>query len=71
MTEQDTTLDVTAEARKILGDQADDWMQRPSKLLDGMTPADLARSEDGARVVLLELQRAKTPLKAAVRTRRV
>ena len=71
MTEQDTTLEVTAEARKILGDQADDWMQRPSKLLDGMAPADLARSEDGARVVLLELERAKTPLKAAARTRRV
>jgi uncharacterized protein (DUF2384 family) len=71
MTEQDTTLEVTVEARKILGDQADDWMQRPSKLLDGMAPADLARSEDGARVVLLELERAKTPLRAAVRTRRV
>lgn len=69
MTDQDT-LDVAAEARRILGDQADTWMQRPSKLLDGMAPADLARSKDGARVVLLELERAKTPLKAAVRTRR-
>jgi uncharacterized protein (DUF2384 family) len=71
MTKQDTTMEVAAEARKILGDHADDWMQRPSKLLDGMAPADLARSKDGARVVLLELERAKTPLKAAVRSRRV
>jgi uncharacterized protein (DUF2384 family) len=70
MTDQDTTLDVAIEARKILGDQADVWMQRPSKLLDGMTPADLARSKDGARVVLHELERAKTPLKRAVRSKR-
>ena len=70
MANEDTTLHVAAEARKILGEDADVWMQRPSKLLDGMAPADLARSEDGARVVLLELERAKTPIKAAVRTRR-
>ncbi len=70
MTNQETALQVAAEARKILGDHAEAWMQRPSKLLDGMTPADLARSKDGARVVLLELERAKTPLKAAARTRR-
>jgi uncharacterized protein (DUF2384 family) len=71
MSNQDAALHVAAEARKILGDHADAWMQRPSKLLAGMAPADLARSKDGARVVLLELERAKTPLKAAVRTRRV
>lgn len=71
MTDQDETLDVAIEARKILGDRADDWMQRPSKLLDGMAPVDLARSKDGARVVLLELERAKTPLTRTVRTKRV
>ncbi len=67
MTNKETALHVAAEARKILGDGADAWMQRPSKLLDGMAPADLARSKDGARVVLLELERAKTPLKVAAR----
>ena len=70
MTNHDTALHVAAEARKILGDHADVWMQKPSKLLDGITPADLARSKEGARVVLLELERAKTPLKAAARSRR-
>ncbi|HKX06640.1 MAG TPA: antitoxin Xre/MbcA/ParS toxin-binding domain-containing protein [Stellaceae bacterium] len=70
MSNHDTALKVAEEARKILGDHADAWMQRPSKLLDGMAPADLAHSKDGARVVLIELERAKTPLKAAVRTRR-
>jgi len=69
MTER-TTMEVTAEARKILGDHADDWMQTPSKLLDGMAPVELARSKEGARVVLLELERAKTPLKAAARRKR-
>ena len=69
MTNQDTALKVEAEARKILGDHADVWMRKPSKLLDGMAPAELARSKDGARVVLLELQRAETPLKAVGKLR--
>jgi uncharacterized protein (DUF2384 family) len=66
MSNEETALHVEAEARKILGDRASEWMQKPSKLLAGMAPAELARSKDGARVVLLELDRAKTPLRAAV-----
>ncbi|HKF71430.1 MAG TPA: antitoxin Xre/MbcA/ParS toxin-binding domain-containing protein [Stellaceae bacterium] len=69
MTDQDTALRVEDEARKILGDHAHVWMRKPSKLLDGMAPAELARSKEGARVVLLELERAKTPLKAVGKRR--
>jgi hypothetical protein len=49
---------VASEARKLLGDRASEWMVTPSRLLDGMTPAELARSPEGARVVLHELRRA-------------
>jgi len=70
MSKQDTALQVEIEVRKVLGDRASEWMQRPSKLLDGMAPAELARSREGARVVLLELDRAETPLRAVARKRR-
>ncbi|HXP74259.1 MAG TPA: MbcA/ParS/Xre antitoxin family protein [Stellaceae bacterium] len=64
MTKHDTVLQVENEARKVLGDRAQEWMRKPSKLLDGMAPAELATSREGARVVLVELDRAKTPLRA-------
>jgi uncharacterized protein (DUF2384 family) len=51
-------LGVEAEAQKVLGSRATEWMVRPSRLLDGMAPADLATSPHGARVVLHELRRA-------------
>lgn len=70
MTKQDTTRQVEVEVRKVLGDRASEWMNRPSKLLDGMAPAELARSQEGARVVLLELDRAETTVRAAVEKRR-
>jgi uncharacterized protein (DUF2384 family) len=70
MTQQDTARHVEIEARKVLGDRASEWMRKPSKLLDGMTPAELANSSEGARVVLLELDRAKTPLRAVAGKRR-
>jgi uncharacterized protein (DUF2384 family) len=60
-------LGVEAEARKVLGDGASVWMVKPSRLLDGMTPADLATSPDGARAVLHELRQASAPLKASMR----
>ena len=68
--ETETALQVETEARKILGDHALEWMRKPSKLLDGMAPAELATSKDGARVVLIELDRAKTPLRAAAGKKR-
>ena len=61
-------LGVEAEAREVLGDGATDWMVRPSKLLDGMAPVDVATSPDGARAVLHELRRASVMLRAARRS---
>jgi len=66
MSEHDTVLQVENEARKVLGDRAFEWMRKPSKLLDGMAPAEVATSREGARVVLVELDRARTPLQAKV-----
>ena len=60
-------LGVEAEARKVLGDGASVWMVKPSRLLDGMAPAELATSPDGARAVLHELRQASTALKASKR----
>ena len=60
-------LRVEAEAREVFGDRASEWMVKPSKLLDGMVPAELAGSQEGARVVLIELERASTPLQTAMR----
>ncbi len=70
MDNQDTARQVEIEVRKVLGDRAAEWMHKPSKLLDGIAPAELARSREGARVVLLELDRAETPLRAAALKRR-
>jgi len=57
-------LNVEVEAAKLLGDYASNWLARPSRLLDGMMPAELATSPEGARVVLHELKHAITPLRA-------
>lgn len=53
-----TLVGVASEARRMLGDRASEWMATPSRSLDGMTPAELATSPEGARVVLHELRRA-------------
>jgi len=62
---KDALSSVEAEARKLLGDGAAEWMVRPSKVLDGMMPAELAISPEGAYVVLHELRRASEPLRVA------
>ena len=59
-----------AEARQVLGDHASDWMVKPSRLLDGMTPAEVATSPEGIRVVLHELRRAEVPFRAKARKKR-
>ena len=56
---------VACEARRLLGDRASEWMVTPSRLLDGMTPAELATSPEGARVVLHELRRARATIETA------
>jgi uncharacterized protein (DUF2384 family) len=55
---------VEAAARIILGERAAEWMQRPNAMLDGLAPADLATSPEGARVVLHELDQPSTQLRA-------
>jgi hypothetical protein len=57
---------VKIEVRKVLGDHASDWMARPTRVLDGIAPLELATSPEGARVVLHELSQASTPLGAAM-----
>lgn len=65
MTDRDQTLArVAAEAHRVFGDRATDWMTRPNRHLDGMSPADLLASRNGARVVLRELKQASLPLGA-------
>jgi hypothetical protein len=39
-------LVVEAGAREVLGDRASEWMVKPTKLLDGMVPAELASSQE-------------------------
>ena len=63
-------LRVETEARGILGDHASEWMVKPSRLLDGLAPADLAGSQEGARVVLIEFERARMPVRASVRKKK-
>ena len=55
MSKPDTVLQVENEARKVLGDRAFEWMRKPSKLLDGMAPAEVATSREGARVVVVDV----------------
>ena len=71
MDRHDYRTTVEAEARTVLGeDHASGWMSRPSRLLDGMAPAELATSRDGARAVLHELRRASDVLRASRRKRK-
>ena len=63
-------MSVEAEARKLLGEGAAEWMVRPSKVLDGMMPAELATTPEGAHVVLHELRRASEPLRLASQKRK-
>jgi hypothetical protein len=58
------------EARELLGDHASEWLVRPSSLLDGMTPAEVAATAAGKRVVLHELKRMAIPLRAAMSKKR-
>jgi hypothetical protein len=62
--------DLEAEARELLGDRTSEWLAKPSRLLDGMTPAEVAVTPAGKRVVLHELRRAARPLQAAAKRRR-
>ena len=54
-----TLVSVASEARRLLGDRASEWMVTPNRSLDGITPAELATSPEGAREVLHELGRPR------------
>ena len=58
-------LEVETEARCVLGDDAPEWIARPSRLFDGIAPTDLAASPEGARAVLHELRHASAILRAS------
>lgn len=64
-------LSLELEARELLGDGASEWIVRPSKLLDGMTPAEVATTPEGEQAVLGELKRAAKPLREALAKKRV
>jgi uncharacterized protein (DUF2384 family) len=49
-----------AEAREILADRAERWMQRPNRFLDGLTPRELAQSSAGANLALAALHQQGT-----------
>ena len=53
---------VEAEASRLFGDGASAWLRRPSRLLDGLTPYEVAQSPEGAWVVLAELRRLPVPI---------
>ena len=59
-------ISLEREARELLGDGASEWLVRPSKLLDGMTPAEVATTPVGKQAVLTELKRASKPLREAL-----
>ena len=54
---QDHQTAVVERAREVLGDGVQRWMTRQNRYLAGLTPQELAQSPEGARVVLLELDR--------------
>lgn len=54
---QDHQAALLRRARELLGSDVDEWMGRQSRFLAGLTPAELASTPEGARVVLLELER--------------
>ena len=54
---QDHQSEVVERAREVLGDGVQRWMTRQNRYLAGLTPEELARSPEGARVVLIELDR--------------
>ena len=58
--------ELEAEAREFLGDRASEWIAKPSRLLDGMTPAEVATTPAGRRIVIHELRRAAVPLRQAM-----
>ena len=49
--------DVVQRAKEVFGSDAEWWLLKPSKNLDGLSPYELAKAPDGAKAVLFELER--------------
>jgi hypothetical protein len=48
---------VETEARAAFGERAEAWLKRANRLLDGMSPRELAAMPGGAAVVLAALRK--------------
>lgn len=58
MTEEKVDLGtIEAEARAAFGDRAEAWLKRANRLLDGMSPRELAATSGGAAIVLRALRK--------------
>ena len=66
MSTRQNLADLEVEAREVLGDRASEWLVKPSRLFDGMTPAEVAVTPAGTRVVIHELRRVAVPLRKAL-----
>lgn len=49
--------EIIALANQLLGSDANGWFRRTDRVLDGLTPAELACCLAGVRAVLFELNR--------------
>ncbi len=50
--------EVVAQARKVLGGEAENWLHKRNRRLADLSPFELARTQPGAKVVMFELKRA-------------
>lgn len=52
-----TEAEIKKKCTEIFGDQANAWLKSPIQALDGKTPDELMRSEEGKSLVWQELGR--------------
>ena len=57
MSERATYEAVERKARSMFGTYAETWLHKANRSLAQLSPYEMARSEEGARVVLAELER--------------
>jgi uncharacterized protein (DUF2384 family) len=57
MSERATYEAVERKARSMFGKYAEQWLYKPNRSLAQLSPYDMAQSEEGARLVLAELER--------------
>ena len=57
MSERATYEAVERQARSMFGKYAEQWLNKPNRSLAQLSPYEMAQSEEGARLVLAELNR--------------